>query len=67
MATNRLTALNLDVVPASAVEAAGASWALDRGGRLVVAASPAFSRILADLEGETTGGADGDGGDNSGK
>ena len=56
---SRLTSLNLDVVPASRVEAAGAEWVLDRRGRLVVAASSAFSRVLADLEGETTGGADG--------
>ena len=56
---SRLTALNLDVVPSSRVEAAGAEWVLDRRGRLVVAASSAFSRVLADLEGDTTGGADG--------
>jgi hypothetical protein len=57
--SSRLTALNLEVAPASRVEMAGAEWALEKGGRLVVAASPAFSRVLADLEGETTGGADG--------
>ena len=57
--SSRLTALNLEIVPASRVEVAGAEWALGRDGRLVVAAGAAFSRVLADLEGETTGGADG--------
>jgi hypothetical protein len=56
---SRLTAINLEVVPASRVEAAGAEWGLERGGRLVVATGSAFSRVLSDFEGETTGGGDG--------
>jgi hypothetical protein len=56
---SRLAVLNLEVVPASRVEASGAEWALVRDGRLIVAAGAASSRVLPDLEGETTGGKDG--------
>jgi hypothetical protein len=58
--TSRFGSLDVDVVPASRVEAAGAEWALERDGRrLLVAASPASERVLSDLEGDVSGGPEG--------
>ena len=60
--SDRLSALNLDVVPASRVEKDGAVWALSRAGtgpRLVILAPPAAARVLDGFEGETKGAAEG--------
>jgi len=60
--SDRLSALNLDVVPASRVEADGALWALAHakaGPRLVILAPATASRVLEGFEGETTGVAEG--------
>ena len=60
--SDRLSALNLDVVPASRVESDGAVWALSRAGtgpRLVILAPPAAARVLDGFEGETKGAAEG--------
>jgi tagaturonate epimerase len=56
--SDRLRALNLDVVPASFVEAHGAEWAFVRrkaGSGLAIAAPASASRLLEGFEGETTG------------
>ena len=52
--SGRLEALNLDLVAASRVSAAGAEWALVRDGRLAVSVTEGKGeRVLGDLEGET--------------
>jgi hypothetical protein len=52
--SGRLEALNLDLVHASRVSAAGAEWALVRDGRLAVSVTEGKGeRVLEDLEGET--------------
>jgi len=55
--SDRWTALNLDVVPASRIEANGAEWALVRaksGVALAVAAGSGATRVLEGFEGEAT-------------
>jgi len=51
--SGRLDALNLELVPASRVLAAGAEWALAAGARLAVSVADERTRVLDDLEGET--------------
>ncbi len=56
MVSGRLDALNLDIVAASRIEAAGTEWAFVRGGRVAVSVADHGQRVLDDLEGETAGG-----------
>ncbi|HXY38094.1 MAG TPA: tagaturonate epimerase family protein, partial [Vicinamibacteria bacterium] len=51
--SGRLDALNLELVSASRVVAAGAEWALAAGARLAVSVLDERTRVLDDLEGET--------------
>ena len=60
--SDRLSATNLELVPASRVEGEGAEWAMARrkaGLGLAIAAKAGASRMLDDFEGETTGSATG--------
>jgi hypothetical protein len=60
--SDRLSAPNLDVAPASRVEAGGALWGLVRdesGHKLFIAAPAAASRLIEGFEGETGGAAEG--------
>jgi hypothetical protein len=52
--SGRLDALNLELVPASRVEASGTHWAFVRGGKLAVSATRDSTRVLDDLEGEAS-------------